>query len=231
MGKTAFSLKLLQGIKEKVLFVQLDMSLEGMGQRILASNTLMENGKIGRGKLSEEEWELLAEEYNKLAKKNNLFFYKPSRLTPEKLRTKAKQLQIQEGLDVIIVDHIGKLTSTLGDANSYVAMSDISNRLKSLALELKVCVIGLCQLSRAPEQRADHRPMLSDLRESGRLEEDADVIGFLYRDGYYQQRENGEDITEDVLEVDFQKCRNGRIGKAELHYNLATQRLSEMFGR
>ena len=231
MGKTAFSLKLLQGIKEKVLFVQLDMSLEGMGQRILASNTLMENGKIGRGKLSEEEWELLAEEYNKLAKKDNLFFYKPSRLTPEKLRTKAKQLQIQEGLDVIIVDHIGKLSSTLGDANSYVAMSDISNRLKSLALELKVCVIGLCQLSRAPEQRANHRPMLSDLRESGRLEEDADVIGFLYRDGYYQQRENGEDITEDVLEVDFQKCRNGRIGKAELHYNLATQRLSEMFGR
>ena len=73
--------------------------------------------------------------------------------------------------------------------------------------------------------------MLSDLRESGRLEEDADVIGFLYRDGYYQQRENGEDITEDILEIDFQKCRNGRIGKAELHYNLATQRLSEMFGR
>ena len=212
-------------------YLDLVIPLLRPGGWILASNTLMENGKIGRGKLSEEEWELLAKEYNKLAKKDNLFFYKPSRLTPEKLRTKAKQLQIQEGLDVIIVDHIGKLSSTLGDANSYVAMSDISNRLKSLALELKVCVIGLCQLSRAPEQRADHRPMLSDLRESGRLEEDADVIGFLYRDGYYQQRENGEDITEDVLEVDFQKCRNGRIGKAELHYNLATQRLSEMFGR
>ena len=96
-----------------------------------------------------------------------------------------------------------------------------------MAKELNVAMIGLCQLSRATEQRSDKRPFLSDLRDTGSIEEDADVIGLLYRDGYYKARENNEDIKDDVLEINFAKCRNGRTGVVELNYNLPTQRLSE----
>ena len=138
----------------------------------------------------------------------------------------AKEIQLKHGLDVIIIDHIGKIKSTT-KGSKYEQASFISNSLKAIAKELNVAMIGLCQLSRATEQRQDKRPLLSDLRDTGSIEEDADVIGLLYRDGYYKAREDKEIVTKDTLEINFAKCRNGRTGVVELKYNLQTQRLSE----
>lgn len=226
MGKTALSLAIMENIEGKVLYIQLDMSTEGMGQRLLASNSLIENGKIARGKFNDLEMNKLVNVVDRLSKKDNIFVYEPPFITVNQIRLIAKEIQIKYGLDVIIVDHIGKIRATT-KGTKYEQSSYISNSLKSMAKELDVAMIGLCQLSRASEQRADHRPVLSDLRDTGSIEEDADVIGLLYRDGYYRAREEKEDITDDVLEINFAKCRNGRTGVVELKYNLPTQRLSE----
>lgn len=226
MGKTALSLSIMENIKGKVLYIQLDMSTEGMGQRLLASNTCIENGKIARGRFNDSEMNSLLNVFDRLSRKNNIFIYEPASITVNQIRLIAKEIQIKQGLDVIIVDHIGKIRPTT-KGSKYEQSSYISNSLKAMAKELNVAMVALCQLSRASEQRADHRPILSDLRDTGSIEEDADVIGLLYRDGYYRAREDKEDIVDDVLEINFAKCRNGRTGVVELNYNLPTQRLSE----
>ena len=164
------------------------------------------------------------------AKKKNIFIYEPSSITINEIRLVAKEVQLKHGLDVIIIDHIGKIKpSTKG--TRYEQMNVISNELKAIAKELNIAMVGLCQLSRATEQRSDKRPLLSDLRDTGSIEQDADVIGLLYREGYYKAREEGADIQDDVLEINFAKNRNGRTGAIYFNYNLPTQRLSEKFGK
>lgn len=226
MGKSALSLALLDNIKAKVLYIQLDMSLEGMGQRMLASDSYIENGRIGRGRINDKEWEVILKSFGRISKKKNINFYTPPKVTVNQIRLKAKEMQIKQGLDVIIIDHIGKIKPTTRGTR-YEQMSEISNQLKAIAKELNVCMVGLCQLSRATEQRQDKRPMLSDLRDTGSIEEDADVIGLLYRNGYYQDSDRKQEIKEDELEINFAKNRNGRVGNIKLRYNLTTQRLSE----
>lgn len=226
MGKTAFSLAVLEKIEAKVLYIQLDMSTEGMGQRMLSMNTDIENGAIARGRFDDKQMKLITNAFDRLSKKENIFIYEPSSITINEIRLVAKEVQLKHGLDVIIIDHIGKIKSTT-KGSKYEQASFISNSLKAIAKELNVAMIGLCQLSRATEQRQDKRPLLSDLRDTGSIEEDADVIGLLYRDGYYKAREDKEIVTKDTLEINFAKCRNGRTGVVELKYNLQTQRLSE----
>ncbi|EJT6665589.1 AAA family ATPase [Clostridium perfringens] len=226
MGKTAFSLAVLEKIEAKVLYIQLDMSTEGMGQRMLSMNTDIENGAIARGRFDDKQMKLITNAFDRLSKKENIFIYEPSSITINEIRLVAKEIQLKHGLDVIIIDHIGKIKSTT-KGSKYEQASFISNSLKAIAKELNVAMIGLCQLSRATEQRQDKRPLLSDLRDTGSIEEDADVIGLLYRDGYYKAREDKEIVTKDTLEINFAKCRNGRTGVVELKYNLQTQRLSE----
>lgn len=226
IGKTALSLELIKNIKENVLYIQLDMSAAAMGQRLIANITGIENGKIARAKLNNKEVDKVIKAQLELMKKENLFLYEVPAITLNEIRLKAKEIQIKHGLDVIVIDHIGKIKpSTKG--SRYEQMSVISNGLKSLAKELNIALVGLCQLSRAVEQRSDKIPCLSDLRDTGSIEEDADTIGLLYREGYYKARENGIDIVDDVLEIDFAKNRNGRTGAIELKYNLPTQRLFE----
>ncbi|HHD2824500.1 TPA: replicative DNA helicase [Clostridium perfringens] len=226
IGKTALSLELIKNIKENVLYIQLDMSAAAMGQRLIANITGIENGKIARAKLNEQEVDKVIKAQLEIMKKENLFLYEVPAITLNEIRLKAKEIQIKHGLDVIVIDHIGKIKpSTKG--SRYEQMSTISNGLKSLAKELNVALVGLCQLSRAVEQRSDKIPCLSDLRDTGSIEEDADTIGLLYREGYYQAREKGIDITDDILEINFAKNRNGRTGAIELKYNLPTQRLFE----
>lgn len=226
IGKTALSLELIKNIKENVLYIQLDMSATAMGQRLIANLTGIENGKIARAKLNEQEVDKVIKAQLKIMKKENLFLYEVPAITLNEIRLKAKEIQIKHGLDVIIIDHIGKIKpSTKG--SRYEQMSVISNGLKSLAKELNVALVGLCQLSRAVEQRSDKIPCLSDLRDTGSIEEDADTIGLLYREGYYKAREEGTDIQDDILEINFAKNRNGRTGAIELKYNLPTQRLFE----
>jgi replicative DNA helicase len=153
-----------------------------------------------------------------------LFFYSPSSATIGKIRAKAKEIKIQHGLDVIILDHIGKLKPEV-KGGKYEQTSDNSMKVKQVARELDVAFVALCQLSRAVEQRQDKHPIMADLRDSGSIEEDADIISMLYREGYYKAREKGERIRDDTLEVSFQKVRNGRLGTVKFHYDLETQKL------
>jgi replicative DNA helicase len=225
LGKTAFVLKMLENMKANVLFVQLDMSLDEIGCRMLATETMMSNGKVSRGKLADNEWSSLAIAFNKLSTKDNLMFYSPAEATISKIRAKAKEIKTKKGLDVIIIDHIGKIKpETKG--SMYEQTSVISNQVKAIARELNVAMVALCQLSRAVEQRADKHPIMSDLRDSGNIEADADTIGMLYRQGYYDAREKGEKIRYDVLEASFQKCRNGRLGVLKMDYDLETQKIT-----
>lgn len=225
MGKTALSLTLLENIKANVLYIQLDMSSEGMGQRMLASECYIPNGKVGRGKLTNDEWDKLGKGFNKLSSKKNIFIYEPKTITVNKIRWKSKEVKLKYGLDVIIIDHIGKIQS-VSKGSRYEQMSKISHELKSIARELDVSLIGLCQLSRAVEGRADKRPMLSDLRDTGSIEEDADVIGLLYRNGYYNRQE-GDQLLTDTLEIEIAKNRNGKVGTLKFNYDLQIQRISE----
>ncbi|WP_300259705.1 DnaB-like helicase C-terminal domain-containing protein [Clostridium sp.] len=231
MGKTAFSLAILNNIEVNTLYIQLDMSTEGMGQRLLAMNSGIENTVLARGKLNNNEWDKVRDTFNYItAKKKNIFIYEPSSITINEIRLVAKEVQLKHGLDVIIIDHIGKIKpSTKG--TRYEQMNVISNELKVIAKELNIAMVGLCQLSRATEQRSDKRPFLSDLRDTGSIEQDTDVIGLLYREGYYKAREEGTDIQDDVLEINFAKNRNGRTGAIYFDYNLPTQRLTEKFGK
>lgn len=226
IGKTAFILKLLENMEANALFIQLDMGLDEIGCRMLASESNISNGKISRGKLEQNEWEKLSESFNQLSQKNNLMFYSPSEATVSKIRGKAKEIKTKKGLDVIVIDHIGKVTAE-NRGSSYDQMKEVSKGIKALARELDVAIVALCQLSRNVETRPDKHPIMSDLRDSGNIEEDADTIGMLYREGYYAAREKGESIRNDVFEVGFQKVRNGRLGVVKFDYNLETQKMLE----
>ena len=232
MGKTALSLEILRGLEVNVLYIQLDMTIEGMTQRLISSISNIENRYVGRGKLNDDEWRKVIKAVGFLEKKNNIFFYTPKNPTINNILLKAKEIKAKYGLDVIIIDHIGKI-KPITKGNRYEQMTYISGELKRIALEMDIALIALCQLSRGTESRQDKRPMLSDLRDTGAIEEDADNIGLLYRDGYYKAREEKENGTteegkSDILELHLLKVRNGRIGVIGFEYNLETQRLTQI---
>lgn len=232
MGKTALSLEILRGLEVNVLYIQLDMTIEGMTQRLISSISNIENRYVGRGKLNDDEWRKVIKAVGSLEKKNNIFFYTPKNPTINNILLKAKEIKAKYGLDVIIIDHIGKI-KPITKGNRYEQMTYISGELKRMALEMDIALIALCQLSRGTESRQDKRPMLSDLRDTGAIEEDADNIGLLYRDGYYKAREEKENGTteegkSDILELHLLKVRNGRIGVIGFEYNLETQRLTQI---
>lgn len=232
MGKTALSLEILRGLEVNVLYIQLDMTIEGMTQRLISSISNIENRYVGRGKLNDDEWRKVIKAVGFLEKKNNIFFYTPKNPTINNILLKAKEIKAKYGLDVIIIDHIGKI-KPITKGNRYEQMTYITGELKRMALEMDIALIALCQLSRGTESRQDKRPMLSDLRDTGAIEEDADNIGLLYRDGYYKAREEKENGTteegkSDILELHLLKVRNGRIGVIGFEYNLETQRLTQI---
>lgn len=228
MGKTAITLNLIAKIdkKSKAMLVETDMSITAIGTRMLALTSYIENGKLARGLLSDDEYVKIGKVSAHQASKDNIFFTDKSNPRVEEIYAQAKILKKTKGLDVVVIDHIGKLKAK-SNGSRYEQVTEVSNSLKKLAKDLDICVIALCQLNRSVEQRADKRPMLSDLRDTGAIEEDADIIGFLYRDGYYSERENQEKVTTDILELDFQKNRNGKIGTIYFDYNLATQIIRE----
>lgn len=232
MGKTAFSLELIKNMEANILYVQLDMSINSMIQRMMGANTGINSGTISRGRLDDGQWTVLSEVSNYLSNKKNIFFYQPKKPTISKIMAKAKEIKIKEGLDIIIIDHIGKIVpETKG--TKYEQMTTISNELKRIAIELDIGMIVLCQLNRRVEERNDKKPMLSDLRDSGAIEEDADNIGLLYREGYYKERERKkeeekETLKNDILELNFLKVRNGQIANVNFEYNLETQLLTQI---
>lgn len=218
MGKTAFVLNILDyvGVKkhEPVMIFSLEMSKEQLANRVLSLETQIEADKLRKGTLTDEEWGDLIEGVDRLSKAN-VFIDDTPGITVSELRGKCRKRKLESGLSLVMIDYLQLMSGEKGkrsSENRQQEISEISRSLKALARELDCPVIALSQLSRAVEQRPDHRPMLSDLRESGAIEQDADIVMFLYRDDYY----NKDTEHPNEAEVIIAKQRNGPIGTVKL---------------
>ena len=224
MGKTAMMLEIAENVakqKKSVLVFSLEMMKEKLMNRLFANLTKIPLERIKTGELTSPEWSKLAETANFISTQK-LFFDDKGGQTVNELRSKARKIKIQYGLDLIVIDYIGKIQGKGENRNQ--ELSKISNSLKDLAKELEVPVIVLCQLSRACEGRTDHRPMLSDLRESGSIEQDADIVMMLYRDEYY----NAETEEKNILENIITKNRDGKTGTVKLFWDGNTQTIGDL---
>jgi replicative DNA helicase len=215
MGKTAFSLNICQfaGLKgNSVAIFSLEMSKEQLVQRMISSHANIPSQRLRTGDLGDDEWLLLAKSSSMLGNASIYIDDTPA-ITPLEMRAKCRKLKMEKGLDMIMVDYLQLMSSSGKGESRQQEISSISRALKGLAREMNCPVIALSQLSRAPELRMDHRPILSDLRESGAIEQDADIVMFLYRDEYYFPEETAK---PGIGEVIIAKQRNGQTGKAEL---------------
>ena len=215
MGKTAFVLNIAQYVAFKqhkaVAIFSLEMSKEQLVNRLFSLESKVSGQNIRTGQLSDSEWEKLAETAGVIGQSNLMIDDTPG-ISIAELRSKCRKFKLERGLDMIIIDYLQLMTGSGRSESRQQEISDISRSLKAIARELSVPVLALSQLSRAVEQRPDHRPMLSDLRESGAIEQDADVVMFIYRDDYY----NKETEKPGVAEIIIAKQRNGPIGTVEL---------------
>lgn len=215
MGKTAFALNVAQNsaIKSKasVAIFSLEMSKEQLVQRLLSSESHIEIQKIRTGTLAEDEWPKLTKAMGPLAE-SNIYIDDTPGITVMEMKSKCRRLKMEKGLDLIMVDYLQLMSGDGRSESRQQEISTISRALKGLAREMDCPVVALSQLSRAPELRADHRPILSDLRESGAIEQDADIVMFLYRDEYYHEDSEKKNMGEVIIA----KQRNGATGTVEL---------------
>ena len=214
MGKTAFTLNIAQNVTmlydKTVAFFSLEMGKEQLVGRILSSVAGVSSEKLRRANMDPADWEKVIAAADRMSK-SKLFIDDTPGLTVQDMRSKLRRLKVEHGLDLVIVDYIQLMqgrNAGKGSENRQQEVSEISRNLKLIAREFNVPVIALSQLSRSVESRPDKRPVLSDLRESGSLEQDADIVIFLYRDKYYD--ENSE--KGDNAEVLIRKNRNGSVG-------------------
>lgn len=217
MGKTAFTLNIAQNVTmlydKTVAFFSLEMGKEQLVGRILSSVAGVSSEKLRRANMDPADWEKVIAAADRMSKSK----HDTPGLTVQDMRSKLRRLKVEHGLDLVIVDYIQLMqgrNAGKGSENRQQEVSEISRNLKLIAREFNVPVIALSQLSRSVESRPDKRPVLSDLRESGSLEQDADIVIFLYRDKYYD--ENSE--KGDNAEVLIRKHRNGSIGTVELQF-------------
>lgn len=224
MGKTAFVLNVIDyvGVRKRLpcMIFSLEMSKEQLVNRMLAMESLIDADKLRKGTLTDEDWGTLVESIDKVSGANIVIDDTPG-ISITELRSKCRKMKLEKGLSLIIIDYL-QLMSGSGKSgeNRQQEISEISRSLKALAREMDAPVIALSQLSRACETRQDHRPMLSDLRESGAIEQDADVVMFLYRDDYY----NKDTEHPNEAEVIIAKQRNGPIGTVTLMWKPETTR-------
>ena len=216
MGKTAFALNIATNAALRanvpVAVFSLEMSKEQLVNRILCSESMVDSNKIRTGKLDEEDWTKLAETIGPLSEAEMYIDDTPG-INIMEIRAKCRKLKVEKNIGLVVIDYLQLIQGTnKRNGSREQEISEISRSLKILAKELDVPVIALSQLSRAAEQRPDHRPMLSDLRESGAIEQDADIVMFLYRDDYY----NPETEKKNVAEVIIAKHRGGSTGTVEL---------------
>ncbi|TCO77985.1 replicative DNA helicase [Marinisporobacter balticus] len=215
MGKTAFSINVAQNAAiqsdASVAIFSLEMSKDQLVQRMLSSESLIEIQKIRNGTLNEDEWPRLAKAMGPLGQAK-IFIDDTPGITVMEMKAKCRRLKMEQGLDLILIDYLQLMSGDGKTESRQQEISHISRSLKGLAREMDCPVIALSQLSRAPEQRADHRPILSDLRESGAIEQDADIVMFLYRDDYYHPDSEKKNIGELIIA----KQRNGATGTVEL---------------
>lgn len=215
MGKSAFMLNIANFVsmhmKKGVMIFSLEMSKEQMVNRILSSEAEVDNMKIRNADLSSQDWLKLGQASGRLSE-IPLFIDDTPGLNSAELRAKCRKAKLEKNIGLVIVDYLQLMESKTKSSSRQQEISEISRSLKILAKELSIPVIALSQLSRATESRADHRPMLSDLRESGAIEQDADIVMFLHREDYYDQ----ETEKKNIAEVIIAKNRNGSTGTVEL---------------
>lgn len=216
MGKTAFALNIATNASVKagvpVAIFSLEMSKEQLVNRILCSEAMVDSNKVRTGKLEEDDWTKLAGAIGPLSEANIYIDDTPG-INIMEIRAKCRKLKLEKNIGMVVIDYLQLIQGSGRRGGSREQeISEISRSLKILAKELNVPVIALSQLSRAAEQRPDHRPMLSDLRESGAIEQDADIVMFLYRDDYYNEDSEKKNIAEVILA----KHRSGSTGTVEL---------------
>ena len=233
MGKTALALNIAQyiAVKEKkpVAIFSLEMGAESLIERMLASEGMVEGYHLKTGNLSVEEWSRLVHAQGNLYDAP-IFVDDMAGIRISEIRSKARKLaQEMGGLGVIIIDYLQLITGSKGE-NRQQVVSEISRELKILAKDLKVPVIALSQLSRAVEQRQDKRPILADLRESGSIEQDADIVAFLYRDAYYQKEQADSQEANNVTELILEKNRHGSLGTVKLYFHKEYTKFSSVEG-
>jgi len=217
MGKTALGVTIGYSASLKhdipVAIFSMEMSKEQLVQRILSSEAKVDHQHIRTGELDEEDWQKLHEAKGKLAKAP-LYIDDTPGITVRHIRAKVRQLKAETGLGLIVIDYLQLMQGSRRSENRQQEISEISRSLKGLAKELNVPVLALAQLSRSVEQRDKKRPIMSDLRESGSLEQDADLIMFIYRDEYY----NRDSEKKGIAEIIISKHRNGPVGFIELGF-------------
>jgi replicative DNA helicase len=222
MGKTGFALSMAKNAaqihKKHVAIFSLEMGNDQLVQRLISQETGIDSQRLRTGKLEDNEWALFTHAIEKLGE-TRIFLDDTPGITPLQLRTKCRRLHLEFGLDLIIVDYLQLMSGDTRNDNRVQEVSYISRQLKILAREINVPVLAAAQLSRAVEQRADKKPVLSDLRESGSLEQDADIVMFIYRPEVYEE----DPAKENVAEIIVAKHRNGPVGSVQLIFrkNLA----------
>lgn len=215
MGKTTFALNIaenaaLRGGKSIAVF-SLEMSKEQLSYKLLCSQANVDMLRLRTGDLQDKDWENIARASGPLASAN-IYIDDTAGTSVMEMRSKCRKLKMEHGIDLIIIDYLQLMSGSSQSESRQQEVSEISRSIKALAKEMQCPVIALSQLSRAPEQRADHRPMLSDLRESGSIEQDADLVMFLYRDEYYDKETEDKNVAECIIA----KQRNGPVGTVKL---------------
>jgi replicative DNA helicase len=233
-GKSGFCISAAKNTaqlhKKHVAMFSLEMSNEQLVQRLIAQETRINSQRLRLGEIEDDEWPLFTQAVSALGEAHVFLDDTPS-ITPLQLRTKCRRLHMEIGLDLIIIDYLQLMTGDTRMDNRVQEVSYISRNLKALARELNVPVLAAAQLSRAVEQRADKRPVLSDLRESGSLEQDADIVMFIYRPDQYEM----DTLKQNIAEIIVAKHRNGPVGSVELVFrkslakfeNAATRQMRE----
>ena len=227
MGKTALALSIALRVARKNISVavfSLEMSRQQLGKRLVSAITCINSSKISSGRLTDKEMSSIFQACDKLSR-FPLYIDDTAEMNITELRSKARQLKVEKNIQLMIIDYLQLLSSDRKRDNKVQEVSDISRQLKILAKELNIPIIALAQLSRGVEARQDKRPMLSDLRESGAIEQDADIVMFLYREGYYnpQKDSNGflidNDIKNHLSDLIIAKHRNGATDDIKLYYH------------
>jgi replicative DNA helicase len=219
-GKSGFLLSVAKNAglthKKHVAIFSLEMSNEQVVQRLIAQETGIDSQRLRNGKLNEEEWPLFTHAIEVFSD-THIYLDDTPAITPLQLRTKCRRLHMEFGIDLVMIDYLQLMGGDTRTDNRVQEVSYISRNLKVLARELNVPVLAAAQLSRAVEQRSDKRPILSDLRESGSLEQDADIVMFIYRPDQYEKETDKQNIAEIIVS----KHRNGPVGSVELIFRSA----------
>lgn len=221
MGKTSFALNIARNVAmrgKRTVFFSLEMSNEQLASRVLSTEARVESNKLRSGNISQEEWMRIAEA-TALLSSCELYFDDTSTITVPEMKAKIRRMK---NVDCIFVDYLGLMQSAKKSENRVQEVTEITRSLKLLAKDLKIPVVVCCQLSRGPEKngKASNRPSLSDLRDSGSIEQDADIVLMLYREGYYKNdKKDAEDVDMTKADVDIAKNRHGPTDRVKLHWD------------